>query len=1308
MGAGRSATPVSDRLRANAAKAQQSSGGDGFGFGDAFGLVGKGFMEAIDIADKGRQLYQGFAGEMGDVVAGSPFGGNPVVKSLANVATGNPLGLRGLVDPETGERDTNFDLGEVTGGGIEQGFLGRVDWDDDLPGPLRAGVGFAGDIATDPLTYATLGVGGVVKSGVKGGVRAAIPAGREALAMQAARNIGKEGVEGVSRELGDRLTRELGKRGQGALTRRGLARVGATPEQAARVLGQEGTLDFGARVGVGRFQKRIAGSGRLAENVQDLKGVIKSATGSSQAGRLARKITTAAKYGEAKARQEILSGGMNAPQAARALAMLGEGKGRSWRWFDETIRESEKLGPDGKGLRKISDDEARAFTHALEQGDFSNPLVQDLAQFFSKKGDELLAAGVPFKKRARFVPHRLTEKAQRAYDAGDDSVRNADIFFKEFDADKAEVFQRMRQDDRTIAEINQQWRAQGHDFDLLEDDVRTLLTEYVAEGQQGMMRAFMTGDKAVEMGLVDDIGGMIDPVKFEKRIQKLAGRELDAIKSSIKSRRKAINKGIKAGQRNVEAVGADLNKARAASQAADDRVAKLAADRVELERKLQTATESVDLLQKNANQLRGREKAAATRAIKKAQAKVDELYDELGEVSTRARGADGRAAKAAKELAAADDAFQKANKNVEDLVAARAELDAAPVARDAVEAQTAAQKAAFERQAADAKFTNVENEFQVAEETAQFLAADVTKVQDKLVQTTAEYDDWLKRVEATPRSKKGTVFYERKAEADMVREQIEQVRQILKNTSDPVAQDIAKLEAQAVMADAAAVMASKQSKRLMSEFNAGIDLLDNPRFQDMIVEQFNDTMVRLEKHLGTDMQIDAWYKEALETQKRINANPSEFMRGFARVLKAHRSFMNYWKGFALSSPGFVLRNFYSGAFGMYLDDISLAPGGPLHKFGRYHHKVMKDGPEAAQVWAAKTYSPEVARQLDEAHSVAAASGWGITAVEFSDDPVRRGVSKNPLSASNPYSYAMRHMSENVEAYLRGGHALGVLQRGGSYDEALGRVQKFHFNYRDISEFDRGMKDAMPFWTFFSRNIALQMSVFAKKPNKLSRSYFNAKRNIEAQADGDDQPMPGWMRAMSPIRVGSGDRYLVPDIPSIRFPGQIDEMTSGGPVGLAEELISNMAPALKTPYQLATNRDVFTGRDYRNSLEQYSDEGFVPRRAPIPFNLPGVRNVLDVLPGVENIDGTLLMQDNVQAALTDLNPMFGRAARVAPTTDRGMERRAQFARSQLGIPLDYNDPGRQAGAIAADRREMEDAADAIQRRIRLEKMVSEGR
>ena len=58
---------------------------------------------------------------------------------------------------------------------------------------------------------------------------------------------------------------------------------------------------------------------------------------------------------------------------------------------------------------------------------------------------------------------------------------------------------------------------------------------------------------------------------------------------------------------------------------------------------------------------------------------------------------------------------------------------------------------------------------------------------------------------------------------------------------------------------------------------------------------------------------------------------------------------------------------------------------------------------------------------------------------------------------------------------------------------MARIAKFHFDYTEMSDLDRMARRFIPFWTFMSRNLPLQMEQMFTNP-RMYLQYQNLKRN----------------------------------------------------------------------------------------------------------------------------------------------------------------------------------------------------------------------
>ena len=592
--------------------------------------------------------------------------------------------------------------------------------------------------------------------------------------------------------------------------------------------------------------------------------------------------------------------------------------------------------------------------------------------------------------------------------------------------------------------MNAEWRK-THDYDLLETDSRVLVAQYLGEGQEAIMKAGLTGQGARDFGLVTDMGKAVDTGAASRDLTERAVAEAEMLSKSVANRKQQINKAIKVAKKSVAEVSQQVTAAKRALNNAKSKVATAQTRAAAAERKLATAQEAHDLSAGLLATARGAEKKKLSAQVRTLQTQLDSSAADLQSAQRQLANAEKDFGRWADDVRVAEEQFANYEKTFSDLMDERIAMDSMPVTKPAVQAAEVAERFAEKKVQAAEKFATANDSVQAAETTVQWLSADVTQVVDRLTAEIAELDDFIGRVNATKKAGRPTTDSMLELR-DQQRELLSEIRDKLRTSTDPDIQVMAKLEAQALVHDAAYFRSTrnfkgtKGSNTLRAELDAGIDLLDNPDFQKYIVEQVDEGMTRLKRLHGPDEQINEQYRQAIKATRQF-IDPSTrgpAFRAMKKAMNAYSKTMNWWKGWALASPGFVFRNWYSGMFAMYLDD-ALNPK-LATRFSSYMRRVQKDGPEAARAWSLRKYGPEGAQRLDEAYNVAAASGWGLTSQEFSTSLVGSRMKANPLSADMPLPYAMRHASSEVEAFLRGGHALAVLERGGTFEDALQRVE----------------------------------------------------------------------------------------------------------------------------------------------------------------------------------------------------------------------------------------------------------------------------
>jgi hypothetical protein len=215
--------------------------------------------------------------------------------------------------------------------------------------------------------------------------------------------------------------------------------------------------------------------------------------------------------------------------------------------------------------------------------------------------------------------------------------------------------------------------------------------------------------------------------------------------------------------------------------------------------------------------------------------------------------------------------------------------------------------------------------------------------------------------------------------------------------------------------------------------------------------------------------------------------------------------------------------------------------------------------------------------------------------------------------------------------------------GGDAEAALAAVMKYHFDYSDLSKFERNvMRRVIPFYTWFSRNFPLQITNIVQQPGKYA-AYTHLKHNMELGVP-EDETVPSYYADLLAIRLpfsSSGSRiYATPDLPFVQLSKTLD----------VSQLGSQLNPVIKVPLESYTNYKLFEQRPFSATAKSAPDT-WVPllhvlKLANGKFGLPKVYTASD---------GTLMMDEKQANKIESLIPVLGRARRLVPSTEKEQDR-----------------------------------------------------
>lgn len=411
-------------------------------------------------------------------------------------------------------------------------------------------------------------------------------------------------------------------------------------------------------------------------------------------------------------------------------------------------------------------------------------------------------------------------------------------------------------------------------------------------------------------------------------------------------------------------------------------------------------------------------------------------------------------------------------------------------------------------------------------------------------------------------------------------------------------------------------------------------------------------------------------------------------------------FNNYFKAWAVNSPGFLARNFYSGVFNNYIAGVKFTD----HLEFRELWNIYKKDPEHYLETIATKFDPAYADAFEQARVAMGATGAGQTKDEVirsltrpkykhefkvpgtevkllpkESKLVQASAAVNPLKSDSYLTRAISGKNEDVEAILRGAHAWHALREGKTMQETIASITKYHFNYRDLSDFDRVAKKIIPFWTFTARNVPLQLQIFATEPWRLNR--INEFRNNVQSLSNPDAVVPDYFGTQSATRLPfqipgtHGTNYFIPDLPLFRLNETLVHATD--PI----RLFSDANPLIKTAIERYSGKQLFSDVPFQNKLVE----------APSYAKIPGVTQVLQQFGLVKKAkDGTILMTDKDAATLDSVIPALGRIRRLNPVGQETKynDRLSTSALSFVGSSFATNTPNAQNGELYRRQKQLD--------------------
>jgi hypothetical protein len=419
-----------------------------------------------------------------------------------------------------------------------------------------------------------------------------------------------------------------------------------------------------------------------------------------------------------------------------------------------------------------------------------------------------------------------------------------------------------------------------------------------------------------------------------------------------------------------------------------------------------------------------------------------------------------------------------------------------------------------------------------------------------------------------------------------------------------------------------AAMSIELDKMMASQVRKMGDAAAKGRLADVSIAVLSENWKTLHGGLPQygDYLADAEFAKRFQNLFELSKEPKLFGRVF-------NAYTNLFKTWATLSPGFQVRNSLGGIFMNTSDGVTLQ-----HQLrgANLWRQFLKEG----KPWL-DSQPQEIRDAFRATFSTGAGGRYTEGGVVSGSTPFKRGARAYEAAMNNPLTRLGQRAGNRVEGSLRLAMAVDSIARGETVQEAIVRINRIHFDYADVSKLDEQAKRIIPFWTFMSRNLPLQITQMWTKP----RTYLQYESFVRNFSSPDVENTPEYMTDAGAWNTGGTlgglPLYLMPDLgyQQLQAQQQMVSRTLSQEQPLA--ILSMANPGLTAPAEYMTRQDFFTGQQFPK------DEGFAPAKGPLAPLLTAAAT----LTGNTNEMGQI--DPRFTNAMRAMIPVLDRQMRLAP-------------------------------------------------------------
>ena len=404
------------------------------------------------------------------------------------------------------------------------------------------------------------------------------------------------------------------------------------------------------------------------------------------------------------------------------------------------------------------------------------------------------------------------------------------------------------------------------------------------------------------------------------------------------------------------------------------------------------------------------------------------------------------------------------------------------------------------------------------------------------------------------------------------------------------------------------------------------------------------------------------------------------------LVRLYDKYLNFFKKNKVLSPSFQINNLLGNSSNMYLAGISPTKQATLFPEAltimNKSDDLMRKAANGVELTARERKMLDIWNGFIDA-------GFGdpksLTAMDLADMPegLRKYFTgeKKLKNVKDFLADGLPYFNNKLNNYMDTMARLATFIEGSRNPKFLARldvsdageaVRKVLFDPTDMTDFERNvMKRIMPFYTFTKKNLVFQVNNLSKNASQYSRLIKGYNDLLGSATNDNSENVSDWMK----------NNLYIP-IPGMGKDGSYKILRGSLPFGNLIDTVDNpmssfvnlLSPAARTPIELTTGKNAFTGADIEKFPGQKSKNipGLTKKQEYLLGNLTGLdvplKGANRAYQGIQNtmsggnpfqaIENTMTMSGNID---TDrLNRMYDQLDRLETMMQQYKQQGYQFS------------------------------------------------